>query len=77
MTQLDKLKDNYPFEPLTDKQSCSLNYLIHRLNHSSIKDLRQQAYVLATIKHETAHTYDPIENMAVHSICRANLTILI
>ena len=30
-------------------------------NYNSLTDIRQLAYILATVKHETANTYRPIE----------------
>ena len=35
-------------------------FVISKLKDSSVKDLRQQAYVIATIAHETANTFTPI-----------------
>ena len=61
MNQLDKLLDQYPFGELTELQKDSLAFLLHKLSISVISDQKQQAYVLATIKHETADTYRPIK----------------
>lgn len=36
-------------------------FVLNKLLNSSIEDKRQQAYVLATIKHETANTFKPIK----------------
>lgn len=60
---LDNLLTSYPFGKLNDKQKNSLGFLIEKLKASSIQALRQQAYVLATIKHETAGTYRPIKEL--------------
>jgi putative chitinase len=57
------LKDfinNYPFGKLTDKQKPALDFIIHKLELSSIQIQRQQAYVLATIHIETNFTYEPV-----------------
>ena len=35
-------------------------FVISKLKDSSVKDLRQQAYIIATIAHETANTFTPI-----------------
>lgn len=35
-------------------------FVLSKLLNSSIKDLRQQSYVLATIKHEVGNTFEPI-----------------
>lgn len=61
MNQLDKLLTEYPFGELTEFQKDSLSFLLYKLSISTISDQRQQAYVLATIKHETADTYRPIK----------------
>lgn len=58
---LDRLLTNYPFGKLKDKQREGLEFLIKKLEASTIQGLKQQCYVLATIKHETADTYQPIK----------------
>lgn len=43
-------------------QWIGLEFLLSQLeNDTRITDKRQHAYMLATVKHETAHTYQPIE----------------
>lgn len=39
----------------------SFGFVISKIIDSSIKDLRWQSYVLATIKHETGDTFEPIK----------------
>lgn len=60
---LDRLLTNYPFGELSELQKSSIQFLIDKLKISSIQVPRQQAYVLATIKHETADTYRPIKEL--------------
>ena len=38
-------------------------FVLNKLLNSSITDKRQQAYVLATIKHETAGTFRPLKEL--------------
>ena len=61
MNQLDKLLTKYPFGVLTDFEKDSLGFILYKLSKSEISDQRQQAYVIATIKHETSDTYRPIK----------------
>ena len=51
---IDNFIKYYPFGKIEDSQQESIKYLVEKIKNSSIKDLRYQAYVLATIKHETA-----------------------
>jgi predicted chitinase len=57
---LDNFLTHYPFGKLSEQQKDSLSFILAKLSSSSIKDLRQQAYVIATIKHETGETYKPV-----------------
>ena len=54
---------NYPFGDLTEEQKTAIQFLIDKLKFSLIQIPKQQAYVLATIKHETADTYRPIKEL--------------
>ena len=56
---------------MSEDQRCSLGFLLYKLETSSIKDLRQQAYVIATIKHETANTYEPVKEFGSEMYLRA------
>jgi predicted chitinase len=58
---LSRFITNYPFGVLKDKQKVALEFLIKKLETSIIQSLKQQSYVLATIKHETADTFEPIK----------------
>jgi len=60
---IENIIAQYPFGKLNEKQTQGLNFLINKLKSSPIQSLRQQAYVLATIKHETAETYQPIKEL--------------
>jgi glycosyl hydrolase family 19 (putative chitinase) len=52
---------NFAFRPLSQKQVDAINFLLDRLDGSELlMYLSEYAYVLATIKHETAETYLPI-----------------
>ena len=49
------------FGPLTQGQVDGMNFLLPNLEKDvRLPDLNLVAYVLATIKHETAHTFQPI-----------------
>jgi predicted chitinase len=51
-----------PFGPLSDSQFKGLDAILNFMESDlSITDNRWRAYELATIKHETADTYRPIE----------------
>lgn len=53
---------NSSFGKLTSNKEEGLRFLIGKVVcDSRINDIRQAAYFLATIKHETAHTWRPIE----------------
>lgn len=45
----------------------SFCFFLGRLFNSSIKDLRQQCYVLATVKHEVGNTFEPITEQGSES----------
>ena len=52
---------NFPFRPLSQKQVDVINFLLDKLDESLLLNyVSEYAYVLATIKHETAETYLPI-----------------
>ena len=57
---LDNFLKNYPFGKLSELQRSGISFLIDKLKTSSIQIPRQQAYVLATIKHECADRWQPI-----------------
>ncbi|MGA2669712.1 MAG: hypothetical protein ABSF32_12495 [Ignavibacteria bacterium] len=64
MNQIDrnKLFSCYPFRPLKQSQVDNLNFLLDKLDESKkITRLSEYAYVLATIKLETADTFAPVE----------------
>lgn len=58
---LRNLVDNYPLGVLSEGQKKALQFIISKLEISSIQSLKQQAYVIATIYHETAFTYLPVK----------------
>ncbi len=52
------------FGPLTQGQVDGLNFLLPRIEQDErLQDLNLAAYVLATVKHETAHTFQPIHEL--------------
>ena len=57
------LKDflkNYPFGPLTEKQTEAVEFIVKKMEVSTIQCQKHQAYVLATIYLETGQTYEPV-----------------
>lgn len=51
----------FPFRPLSQKQVDAINFILQKLDESNAFNyLSEYAYILATIKHETADTYLPI-----------------
>lgn len=46
---------------LSTAQVLSLNYLLKRIDTDGFEDIQDLSYILATIYHETAHTFRPIE----------------
>jgi predicted chitinase len=53
--------DNFPYRPLKQKQTDGLNFILDKFNKTKNFNTPQlMAYVLATIKHETADTYQPV-----------------
>ena len=63
MKLIDRAKfyNKYPFRPLSQSQVDNLNFILDKLDASdSITRLNEYAYVLATIKHETADTFAPV-----------------
>src|SRR5512146_384558 len=58
----EKFFKQYPFCPLRQAQVDNLNFLLENLDASvSITRLSEYAYVLATIKLETADTFAPVK----------------
>ncbi len=52
----------FPSPVLTGKKNDGLKELIEKIiNDSNVNDLRWAAYMLATVKHECANTWQPIE----------------
>ena len=63
MQRIDRLKffRNYPFRPLSQSQVDNLNFIMDKMDASTpLSMLSEYAYVLATIKHETADTFAPV-----------------
>ena len=60
---IENILTNYPFGELSDKQKAGLSFLVDKLKGSLIQAQRQQAYVLATIKHECADRWEPIKEL--------------
>lgn len=63
MKTIDRIKffKYYPFRPLSQSQVDNLNFIMDKLDAStSLSILSEYAYVLATIKHETADTFAPV-----------------
>lgn len=59
-----KFYNNYPFRPLSKSQFFAIDFILDKLDESElILRLTEYAYVLATIKHETAESYQPIKEM--------------
>lgn len=57
----NKFFTSYPFRPLSQSQVDNLNFILDKLDASDcITRLSEYAYVLATIKHETADTFAPV-----------------
>lgn len=55
---------NFPFRPLSQKQVDVINFLLDKLDASEVFLYpAEYAYILATIKHETAETYLPISEI--------------
>jgi len=58
----EKFFKQYPFRPLKQSQVDNLNFILSKLDASeSINRLTEYAYVLATLKLETADTFAPVE----------------
>lgn len=60
---LDNFLTSYPFGKLSELQKSGLSFLIDKLKSSQIQSQKQQAYVLATIKHECADRWQPITEL--------------
>lgn len=56
-----KIRDNGLFKTLSDAQVKSIDSILNYWDKSGYTDLRWLAYMLGTVKHETAHTMLPIE----------------
>lgn len=62
---------NFPFRPISQSQFTAISFLLDKLDGSErITRLSEYAYVLATIKHETAETYRPIMEMGSQTYLR-------
>ena len=58
----EKFYDKYPFRPLKQPQVDNLNFLLDKLDASVLLTrLSEYAYVLATLKLETADTFAPVK----------------
>ena len=58
----EKFFEQYPFRPLKQLQVDNLNFILDKLDTSeSITRLTEYAYVLATLRLETADTFAPVE----------------
>jgi hypothetical protein len=67
-----KFFENYPFRPLKQSQVYKLNFILGKLDVStSLSTLSEYAYVLATIKHETADKFAPITEMGSQKYLRS------
>jgi len=59
---IDLYKDEFKDHSLTKKSTEGLKFLISKINNDKdIIDIRWAAYMLATVKHECANRYQPIE----------------
>lgn len=64
MKKIDREKffTKYPFRPLSQKQVDNLNFLLDKLDASELFGrLSEYAYILATLKLETADTFAPVK----------------
>lgn len=64
MKKIDRNKffKHYPFRPLKQTQVDNLNFILDKLDESeTITRLSEYAYILATLKLETADTFAPVE----------------
>jgi predicted chitinase len=62
MIDRNKFFKQYPFRPLKQVQVDNLNFILDKLDASqSLTRLSEYAYVLATLKLETADTFAPVE----------------
>jgi predicted chitinase len=58
----NKFFKQYPFRPLKQAQVDNLNFILNKLDTSEyLTRLSEYAYVLATLKLETADTFAPVE----------------
>jgi predicted chitinase len=60
---LDNFLIHYPFGKLSELQKSGISFLIDKLKGSQIQSQKQQAYVLATVKHECADRWQPITEL--------------
>ena len=74
MNLIDRTKffKDYPFRPLKQSQVDNLNFILNKLDASEvILRLSEYAYVLATIRHETANTFAPVTEMGSQKYLRS------
>jgi len=73
MINREKFFEGYKkeFGKLNQIQVDAINFLLTKLDESFIDDARWYAYILATIKHETAETYKPITEMGSQKYLRS------
>jgi predicted chitinase len=58
----NKFFEQYPFRPLNQAQVDYLNFILDKLDESElITRLTEYAYILATLRLETANTFAPVE----------------
>lgn len=64
MINREKFYNGFPFRPLNQSQVDGLNFLLQKLDDSPVfNSANEYAYILATIKHETAESYKPITEL--------------
>lgn len=62
MIDRNKFFKQYPFRPLKQVQVDNLNFILDKLDESElITRLTEYAYILATLRLETANTFAPVE----------------
>ncbi len=68
MIDKEKFWSGFPFRPINQEKTDNINFILDKMNESQLLDLAgEYAYILATIKHETADTYRPITEMGSQS----------
>ena len=63
MDKIDKkfFYSNFPFRPLSQSQVNAIDFILDSFDSDDdMVSLRWLAYILATVKHETAETYEPV-----------------